>query len=104
MMLISIIVPVLNEENNITRLISSLQGLEGFKEIIISDGGSKDSTRELAEKFNVTVISSKPGRSYQMNAGANIAHGQVLWFVHADSKVSSSSLHDINNAINNGIY
>ena len=102
MMLVSIIVPVLNEAKNITRLISSLQGLEGDKEIIISDGGSEDNTRELAEKFNVTVISSKPGRAYQMNAGANISHGQVLWFVHADSKVSSSSLHDINNAINDG--
>ncbi|MBQ6774704.1 MAG: TIGR04283 family arsenosugar biosynthesis glycosyltransferase [Synergistaceae bacterium] len=100
--MISIIVPVLNEENNIAQLISSLQGLEGDKEIIISDGGSEDSTRELAEKFNVTVINSKPGRAFQMNAGANIARGQVLWFVHADSRVSSTSLHDINDAINNG--
>lgn len=100
--MISIIVPVLNEAENITRLISSLQGLEGDKEIIISDGGSEDSTRELAEKFNVTVINSKPGRAFQMNAGANIARGQVLWFVHADSRVSSTSLHDINDAINNG--
>ena len=100
--MISIIVPVLNEAKNITRLISSLQGLEGDKEIIISDGGSEDNTKELAEQFNVTVITSKSGRAFQMNAGANISHGQVLWFVHADSQVSSSSLHDINNVINKG--
>lgn len=100
--MISIVVPVLNEEKNIVRLIDSLQELEGSKEIIISDGGSTDNTLELAEKSGVIVINSARGRAYQMNAGAKIAQGQVLWFVHADSKISQKSLHDINQAVNDG--
>ena len=100
--MVSVIVPVLNEENNIAQLIASLQGLEGEKEIIISDGGSTDKTRELAEDLGVTVIVSARGRACQMNAAAKIAQGQVLWFVHADSKISATSLCDINQAVNDG--
>ena len=101
--MISVIVPVLNEAERITRLISSLQSLDGEKEIIISDGGSTDGTREKILSFsNVTLINSPLGRARQMNAGAQISSGKILWFVHADSVVSPSSLHDIERAISGG--
>ena len=101
--MISVIVPVLNESERITGLISSLQSLDGEKEIIISDGGSTDGTHEKISAFsNVTLINSPSGRARQMNAGAEISSGKILWFVHADSIVSPSSLHDIERAISDG--
>ena len=98
--MISVIVPVLNEAERIETLIRSLQGLDGEKEIIISDGGSTDGTPEKVKAFdNVMLINSTSGRARQMNAGADISSGNILWFVHADSLVSSSSLNDIKRAI-----
>ena len=101
--MISVIVPALNEAERITGLISSLQSLDGEKEIIISDGGSTDGTPEkLSAQRNITLINSPSGRAKQMNAGAQISSGNILWFVHADSLVSPSSLHDIERAISDG--
>ena len=97
---ISIIVPVLNEAERIHAIISSLRNLDGNKEIIISDGGSTDSTLEKIR--GVKVISAPSGRASQMNSGALNSTGNILWFVHADSLVSDSSLHDIEDAITNG--
>lgn len=101
--MISVIVPVLNEAERIVTLVRSLQGLDGEKEIIISDGGSTDHTPEMLNDFHgVRVINSPSGRARQMNAGARISSGNILWFVHADSHVSPSSIHDIERAISNG--
>lgn len=101
--MISVIVPVLNEAGRIGTLIRGLQCLDGEKEIIISDGGSSDGTLGMLNEFDgIRVISSPPGRAKQMNAGASQASGNVLWFVHADSQVSPSSLHDIERAISDG--
>lgn len=102
-MKISVIIPVLNESERISNLISNLMELSGDKEIIISDGGSTDGTLEKLKYFNyVTVISSDSGRALQMNSGAKIATGEILWFVHADSVVSKTSLYDIEAAIKAG--
>ena len=101
--MISVIVPALNEAERITGLISSLQNLDGEKEIIISDGGSTDGTQQkLSAQRNITLINSPSGRARQMNAGAQISSGNILWFVHADSLVSPSSLNDIERAISDG--
>ena len=101
--MISVIVPVLNESERITGLISSLKSLDGEKEIIISDGGSTDGTKQkLSALRNITLINSPSGRARQMNAGAEISSGNILWFVHADSQVSPSSLNDIERAISDG--
>ena len=101
--MISVIVPALNEAERIGTLIHSLQSLDGEKEIIISDGGSTDCTQQkLSALSNITVINSPSGRARQMNAGAEISSGNILWFVHADSQVSPSSLNDIERAISDG--
>lgn len=101
--MISVIVPVLNEAERIETLIHSLQSLDGEKEIIISDGGSTDGTLKKISLFsNITPINSPSGRARQMNMGAGISSGNILWFVHADSLVSPSSLNDIELAISHG--
>ncbi len=85
---ISVIIPVLNEEENLKKLIPYLReegGREEDIEIIVSDGGSSDRSVEVAESFGVKVLSSPRGRALQMNAGAGTARGRVLYFLHADS-------------------
>lgn len=96
--MISIIVPVYNEESTIASCLERLEGLEGNKEIIVCDGGSKDDTVSIAGRY-AKVIKSGKGRSFQMNAGADAAKGNILWFVHSDSRTDSNSLLAINNAI-----
>ncbi|MCT4566661.1 MAG: TIGR04283 family arsenosugar biosynthesis glycosyltransferase [Maledivibacter sp.] len=98
--MISIIVPVLNEEKNIEKLLIHLDSLEGEKEVIVVDGGSCDKTVDIASKYT-KVIHSKRGRANQMNDGAKVAMGDILWFVHSDSKLHNRSLKSIEEAIQN---
>ncbi len=98
-MLISIIVPALNEEDQIAGTLSALQGLPGEKEILLVDGGSTDRTVELARAESVRVIQAQKGRGHQMHAGALAAAGEVLWFVHADTVPPTNALEEIANAL-----
>ena len=99
--MVSIIIPAYNEDNKIESLLSEISGIAGEKEIIVVDGGSVDDTASIASKY-ATVISSPKGRANQMNAGAHIASGDILWFVHCDSKVHLESLKAINTSIATG--
>ncbi|MBD2729395.1 TIGR04283 family arsenosugar biosynthesis glycosyltransferase [Nostoc sp. FACHB-892] len=83
---ISIIIPTLNEAENIKEAIVTTQ-LNTNIEVIIVDGGSKDDTIEIAQSLGVKVISSSPGRAVQMNAGAVAATGEILLFLHADTRL-----------------
>lgn len=86
--LISIIIPTLNEEKNLENLLKQLNELKTERtEIIVSDGGSTDETRSVAERFADTLVISQKGRALQMNAAANYASGEILWFLHSDSKL-----------------
>ena len=95
---ISVIVPVLNEEQRIAATLQELAPLAPH-EIIIVDGGSKDRTREIAAQFDLNVVSSQRGRARQMNRGARDASGDVLLFLHADTRLPSSAFHDITDAL-----
>lgn len=88
-MKISVIIPTLNEEECLPKLIPYLQDKSGeipVHEIIIADGGSTDRTISLSESLGAKVVHCiEKGRSAQMNAGASFATGEVLYFVHADT-------------------
>jgi rSAM/selenodomain-associated transferase 2 len=85
-MKISVIVPVLNEGPVIAQTLCSLQSLrEAGHEVIVVDGGSHDDTLLLSKPYADRVIRSSRGRSPQMNAGARLASGEILLFLHADT-------------------
>lgn len=103
--MISIIIPTLNEEKNINKLIPYLQNCcKGYDaEIIISDCGSADNSVEAAKALNAKVVmSSCKGRAMQMNSGAAEATYNIFYFVHADSIPPPSFCTDILSAVNNG--
>jgi rSAM/selenodomain-associated transferase 2 len=85
-MKISVIVPTLNEENNLKKCIECIRS-EGIKcEIIVSDGGSSDNTIKLAGGYKeVKIVRTDKGRGRQMNKGASVATGEILLFLHADT-------------------
>ena len=88
-MLLSIIIPTLNEAPHIALLIESLRAMQNDAislEIIVSDGGSRDATAKLARTAGAIVVEGAKGRGAQLNAGARVASGDALWFLHADAK------------------
>ena len=88
---ISIIVPALNEADGIAAVLAGLAPLRNRgHEVIVVDGGSSDNTRELARTAD-RVISAPRGRASQMNAGAALARGEVLLFLHADTRLPENA-------------
>jgi len=98
---ISILIPTLNEEKCIGSLLDHLISLP-HREIIICDGGSDDHTLSICAQYPVQIVQSQPGRGRQLNCGAEIATGEILFFLHADSWVEERSLNDIRRAIEQG--
>ncbi len=81
---ISIIIPTLNESENIKATLVSTQSSTNV-EVIVVDGGSEDNTVDIAESLGVKVIAGYKNRARQMNAGAMNATGDILLFLHADT-------------------
>ena len=91
--MISIIIPVINEEGIIVSLldyISKNSSVKNISEVIVIDGGSQDKTCQTVDLYakdsplNIRLISSEKGRAKQMNTGARYAIGSILYFLHAD--------------------
>lgn len=83
-MRVSVVIPTLNEADTIERTLACVRQA-GECEIIIVDGGSDDGTLEIARKSADRVLSAQRGRACQMNAGAQVATGETLLFLHADT-------------------
>jgi rSAM/selenodomain-associated transferase 2 len=83
---ISIIIPVLNEAATIRAAIDSTLPSRNV-ELIVVDGGSRDATRQIAQRQGVQVITSAAGRAQQMNVGAQAATGEILLFLHGDTRL-----------------
>jgi rSAM/selenodomain-associated transferase 2/rSAM/selenodomain-associated transferase 1 len=83
---LSIIIPALNESAQIQATVQSAR--KGLPlEVIVVDGGSRDETVQVASEAGATVIQAPRGRAVQMNAGAGIARGSHLLFLHADTRL-----------------
>ena len=96
---VSVIVPVLNEARLLGDFLRKVRALSSDLEIIVVDGGSGDGSVPIAESIADEVIVAPRGRASQMNAGAQIARGRVLWFLHADLKVPPDSVERISAAL-----
>lgn len=83
---LSVVVPVLNEAANLNAFLQNLlERLPDDAEVIVADGGSSDSSLEIAEQHPVRVVRADKGRARQMNSGAKLARGRYLMFLHADT-------------------
>jgi len=99
--LLSVVIPVRNEALGLPYLLDDLADLRAAgAELILVDGGSTDNTCELALGRIDQILSVAPGRALQMNAGAAVARGDYLWFVHADTRISVESLESLQQALN----
>jgi rSAM/selenodomain-associated transferase 2 len=97
--MISIIIPTLNEERSLSSLLDATRQQGADHEVIVVDGGSRDRTLDIAREHGVRTISSRPGRGAAICAGAAAAHGEVLFFLHADSRLPPRALDRINEAL-----
>lgn len=86
---LSAIVPALDEERAISATLAALA--PEVDEIVVADGGSRDGTARIARAAGAHVVSGARGRGAQLNAGAETAGGELLWFVHADTLVPPGS-------------
>ena len=90
---IAVIVPARNEAPRIAGTLAPLRPLlDAGHEIIVVDGGSSDRTAEIAAPHCSRVLSARRGRATQMNAGAHASRGDVLVFVHADTRVDPAAI------------
>jgi rSAM/selenodomain-associated transferase 2 len=90
---LSIIIPVLNEEEALGNLLRDVkhcqQTLPFSIECVVADGGSVDNSVEVCRQFGVTVLQAPPGRGQQLSAGAKCSKGEILLFLHADSRLTT---------------
>lgn len=104
-MRLSVIIPAYNEEDFIVDTLWAVQKNSGelLHEILVVDGGSSDHTMAEAENAGAKVLTSpQKGRAAQMNYGAEQAQGEILYFLHADSKPPADFDQQVHRAIGNG--
>jgi rSAM/selenodomain-associated transferase 2 len=99
-MRLSIIVPMLNEAAQLPELLAQLRSLQQANcEIILVDGGSSDGSTEPLTAEGYRVLHTPPGRALQMNTGAARSGGEVLLFLHADTRLPEGAIKAIDDAL-----
>lgn len=93
---LSIVIPALNEAQGIAAALEALAPLRARgHEVILVDGGSDDATLEIAAGLADRALAAPRGRARQMNAGARVARGQALVFLHADTRLPADADREI---------
>ncbi len=104
-MKVSFVIPALNEAEHI---VDTLQSLQCYRtqghQVIVVDGGSADDTAALAGPYADTVLSSGAGRALQMNRGIDAADGDVLLFLHADTRLPAGAAERVAKAVEGGCF
>ncbi|HTE17248.1 MAG TPA: TIGR04283 family arsenosugar biosynthesis glycosyltransferase [Armatimonadota bacterium] len=106
-MKLSIIVPVLNEATLVAAFLVHLREQAPGAQVVVADGGSTDGTREAVraamERWtgnrSLVLVPSARGRARQMNAGATAATGDILWFLHVDSRLPPGAVESMRRAL-----
>lgn len=95
--MLSIVIPAVNEEQALPATLAQVLSQQGRYEIIVVDGGSTDRTCEIARTCpRVQLIHARKGRARQMNAGAQVARGEWLLFLHADTLLPDGTIQQLN--------
>lgn len=102
-MRLSVVIPALDEAERIGGVLAGLQAMRGRgTEVIVVDGGSRDTTPAIAQPLADRVISAPRGRARQMNGGAAAASGDVLLFLHADTLLPADADQHVRAALESG--
>ena len=101
---IAAIIPCLNEAELLPATLEALQiGFAAADEpaqIIVVDGGSEDRSVKIAEAKGCEIIASdRRQRAHQLNLGSRASHAEVLWFVHADTRVAAQAVKKLRSAM-----
>ena len=85
--LVSVVIPTFDEERELPAALGHLAALPGRWEVLIADGGSRDHTVRIARERGAHVVAEGESRAEQVNAAAQHARGELLLFLHADSRL-----------------
>ncbi|MFN0246664.1 MAG: TIGR04283 family arsenosugar biosynthesis glycosyltransferase [Kofleriaceae bacterium] len=96
---VSVVMPVLDEAQRLGAALDHLVALPGVAEVIVVDGGSRDTTEEIARERAVVFHAAPRGRARQQNAGAAEATGDVLLFVHADTTLPVDAISHVRRSL-----
>lgn len=96
-MRLAIVVPTLDEEDTLRRNLPA--ALAVADEVVVSDGGSRDGTVEVAHRLGANVVSGPPGRGGQLNRGAAASAADVLLFLHADTTLPACGAEAVRRAV-----
>ncbi len=98
---ISVVIPALNESENLSGALGSIRSEKGLLESVVADGGSSDNTKEVADDLGAMVVESEKGRGLQIARGVNPCQGDIILILHADCRIVPGTFDQIIQALNN---